>query len=529
MTTATIHEAHPITRWNLRQLYWDVFYFGILAGSTLAFQSIYAARLGASGLQIGLLSAGPAIVGLIFTLPSGRWLEGRSFIKVTFQSAILQRVGYIFLVGLPWLFPSAIGQVWGLIYTTLVMSVAGTVLAISFNALFAEVLPADVRAYAVGRRNVLLAVSITAATLISGQILDFVVFPRNYQIVFLIGAFGAMMSSFHLGRIRTPLPSGPAASLADPPSEPNPKSGAQASPGSNTTSDTPSEPLSDPATIPNPKIAARALPAPAARTSLQAARTSLQAARTSLQAARTSLQAARAFLKAARAFLKAARAFLKAARTSLQAAPAPLQDTTSDPLASESSALARPRAFVRLDLLTGPFGIFMVAYLVFYAFQYFPIPIFPIAYVDSLHMTDGMIGIGTAIFYGAMMLASFRLSHISARYGHRRILAVSAAIFPTFPLLLGVARGPELYYLACLIGGGVNAMLTGALINRLMEKVPSNDRPAHMALHNLALNLGILAGSLLGPVAADLMGTQPSLLVRAGLRLVAAGFFFLWG
>jgi hypothetical protein len=151
MTTATIHEAHPITRWNLRQLYWDVFYFGILAGSTLAFQSIYAARLGASGFQIGLLSAGPAIVGLIFTLPSGRWLEGRSFIKVTFQSAILQRVGYIFLVGLPWLFPSAIGQVWGLIYTTLVMSVAGTVLAISFNALFAEVLPADVRTrWAVG-------------------------------------------------------------------------------------------------------------------------------------------------------------------------------------------------------------------------------------------------------------------------------------------------------------------------------------------------------------------------------------------
>jgi predicted MFS family arabinose efflux permease len=171
----------------------------------------------------------------------------------------------------------------------------------------------------------------------------------------------------------------------------------------------------------------------------------------------------------------------------------------------------------------------MAAYLVFYAFQYFPIPIFPIAYVDSLHMTDGMIGIGTAIFYGAMMLASLRLSHISARYGHRRVLAVSAAIFPTFPLLLGVARGPELYYLACLIGGGVNAMLTGALINRLMEKVPSNDRPAHMALHNLALNLGILAGSLLGPVAADLMGTQPSLLLSAGLRLVAAGFFFLWG
>ncbi len=413
MTTATLQKPLPVTQWNLRQLYWDVFYFGILAGSTLSFQSVYAARLGASGFQIGLLSAGPAIIGLIFTLPSGRWMEGKSFIKVTFQSAVLQRLGYIFLIALPMLFHTDTGQVWGLIWTTLVISVAGTVMAISFNALFAEVLPPEVRAHAVGRRNVLLAVSITAATLISGQLLDLVAFPHNYQVVFLIGAIGAMLSSYHLGRIRRPIPA-EAASNDDPP-------------------------------------------------------------------------------------------------------------------AGESLPLSRPKALIRLDLLRGPFGLLMVAYLFFYASQFFPVPIFPIAYVDALHMTDGMIGIGTAIFYGAMMLASFRLTHFSTRYGHRKLLAVSAALLPTFPLLLGIARGPVMYFMACLLGGGINAMLTGALINRLMEKVPSDDRPAHMALHNLALNLGILAGSLLGPVAAGLMGTQPSLILSAGLRLLAAGFFFLWG
>jgi predicted MFS family arabinose efflux permease len=62
-----------------------------------------------------------------------------------------------------------------------------------------------------------------------------------------------------------------------------------------------------------------------------------------------------------------------------------------------------------------------------------------------------------------------------------------------------------------------------------MERVPFDDRAAHMAVHNLVLNLGILAGSLLGPVAASLMGTQPSLVLSAGLRLFAAGVFFLWG
>jgi predicted MFS family arabinose efflux permease len=144
-------------------------------------------------------------------------------------------------------------------------------------------------------------------------------------------------------------------------------------------------------------------------------------------------------------------------------------------------------------------------------------------------MTDGMIGLGNAFFYGTMMLASFRLSHYSTRFGHRNILIVSSALFPVFPLLLGMAKGPELYYLACLVGGAVYAMLTGAIINRLMERVPADDRPAHMTIHNLALNIGILAGSLLGPVSANLIGLQASLFLGAGLRLLAAGLFWLWG
>jgi MFS family permease len=373
-----------------------------------------------------LISAGPAVVNLIFTLPSGRWLEGKSLIKVSFRSSIWQRLGYLFLVALPWLFPSPEGQVWGLIWTTLVMSVAGTVLAISFNAMFAEVLPPEWRANAVGRRNILLAISITAATLLSGQILDWVAFPHNYQIVFLIGAAGAMLSSYHLGRVKKPNPTDQMVEKA--------------------------------------------------------------------------------------------------------------KETVKETLESVDSvgidagiSIVKRRPWFRLDLLSGSFGVFMLSYLVFYAFQYFPVPLFPIAYVDQAHMTDGMIGLGTAIFYGAMMLASFRLGYYSTRYGHRKVLLVSAALFPIFPIFLGMAKGPELYYLACLFGGAINAMLTGAIINRLMERVPPNDRPAHMALHNLALNIGILIGSVLGPASANLIGLQPSLFLGAGLRLLAAGFFWLWG
>jgi predicted MFS family arabinose efflux permease len=48
-----------------------------------------------------------------------------------------------------------------------------------------------------------------------------------------------------------------------------------------------------------------------------------------------------------------------------------------------------------------------------------------------------------------------------------------------------------------------------------------------MALHNMALNLGVLAGSLLGPVVAGWVGLREALLLAAGLRLACAGLFLL--
>jgi predicted MFS family arabinose efflux permease len=205
-----------------------------------------------------------------------------------------------------------------------------------------------------------------------------------------------------------------------------------------------------------------------------------------------------------------------------------LDPPTPAEMAGEKVILPR-RALVRLDLLKGPFGIFMLSYLAFYAFQFFPLPLFPIAYVDRMNLTDGMIGLGSALFYGTMMLASFRLSYISAKYGHRKVLIASATVFPIYPLLIAIGKSAEYYYAACLLGGAVYALLSAALLNRLMERVPADDRPAHMALHNMALNIGILAGSLLGPLSADLIGLQPSIYLAALLRFLSAGLFWLWG
>ena len=397
----------PISRSNLRSnirhLYWDVFWWGILGGSTLAFLSVYATRIGASSFQVGLLTAGPAVGNLLVSLPAGRWLEHRSLIRATFWSSIAQRVGYVPLILLPWLL-AAPAQVWTIELLVLLISAPGAVLAISFNAMLVEVVPPRERGQVVGWRNALVAISLTAASLLCGRLLDWIPFPLNYQVVFTVGALGGAMSSFHLGRIQGPR---------------SPQS----------------------ATRPSPRVR---------------------------------------------------------------------------------------RPLLRFDLLRGSFGPFIAVYLFFYVFQNTPIPLFPLAFVRELRLTDGTISLGNALFYGTMFLASTQLSRLAARWGHRRVLILGALSYGLYPLLIALARDAALFWMASCLGGVAWGLTGAGLINRLMERVPPDDLPAHMALHNLALNVGMLGGSLIGPALGNAFGLREALLVSAGLRLLGGVLLGLW-
>lgn len=178
-------------------LFLDMAWVGVLSGSTVAFLGVYAARLGATPGQIGLLNAVPALVNLLLAIPSGRWMRGRRLGRVAFWSSAAARIFYLGFVFLPLLFSPAV-ELWVIILITLVMNVPLTVLNVSFNAFVIEAVPSQWRAYVVGGRNGLLSVVALCFTLLSGQILNGVTFPLGYQIVFGIGFLGAAMSSLHL-------------------------------------------------------------------------------------------------------------------------------------------------------------------------------------------------------------------------------------------------------------------------------------------------------------------------------------------
>lgn len=184
-----------------KRLYWDMAWLGVVSGTTITFLSVYATRRGASSDQIGILNAAPAFINLLLALPIGNLVKGRRLSRWVFWSSGLARIFYLPLALLPGLIDPH-NEIWVVILITLVMSIPLTVLQVSFNAFFIDVVPSEWRAQVVGVRNSLLSIVSLLVSLVSGQILALFPFPIGYQLVFGIGFLGAMLSTLQLFYLR---------------------------------------------------------------------------------------------------------------------------------------------------------------------------------------------------------------------------------------------------------------------------------------------------------------------------------------
>ncbi len=394
----------------------DIGWFGILSGSAVNFLSIYATRLGATGLQIGLLSSMAAAVSLALAIPSGRLLERQELNPAVFRASVWYRLGYLLWVPLPWLFNEQ-GQVWALIVIALLMAIPLTPLTIGFNALFAASVPPPWRAHVAGVRNVAFAIAFMVSSLGSGFLLEHLPFPAGYQIVFGIGFLGAAMSSFHLYFIKP-----------------------------------------------------------------------LQATSTALPSRPT---------------------------------PAPIKRALSPRMQLQTA--------IRADIWKTPYRTTLLIFLGFHLAQYLAMPLFPLFQVRQLHLTDDQIGVGSSIFYLTVLLGSMRLSKIVQDFGHRIVTGISVAGLAMYPLLLALSQSPADFYWTSLLGGLNYAMLIGSYANYLLEKMPIEDLPTHLAWYNIILNASILIGSLSGPLLARWIGLGMALLVIGLLRFLSGLAILKWG
>lgn len=396
---------------NFTHLLLDMAWFGVLSGSSLNFLSIYAARLGASVLQLGLLTGVGAAVTLALAIPAGRWIERRPIGKAMFWTAVVYRLGFLLFIPLPLLLGGQ-GQIRTLILLTALMAIPLTALGVGFNVLLASAVPQQWRAHLVGGRNVAFSLTFMTASLACGYLLDRLPFPSGYQVVFAIGFLGAALSTLHIYYVR---------------------------------------PHAQPEGI----------------------------------AVNGAAEAGKAG----------------------EAAP--------------SAPLLRPGSALRLDIWRSPFRRVLLAMLGFHLAQYLAIPIFPIFMVDVLQLNDQQIGVGTALFYLAVLLGSMQLHRAAHRLGNKSVTALGVIGMGAYPFLLSFSSQVWQYYAISFIGGLGWSFAGGASTNYMLENIPPGDRPAHFAWYTVVLNACVLVGSLLGPTIARDTALPTALLVFGILRALA--------
>jgi MFS family permease len=196
-------SATPIQRRNFLNVQSDAIGVG-LASAASPFLPVFLTRLGATSVQIGLLTAMPAFTGLFLSLAVGRFLQNRQNVVPWFSLARLLVVSCYALTGvLSAIVPhqyavQAVLIIWAL--ATLPQTMVSVAFAVVMNAVAGP----EGRYALMSRRWSILGLTSAITTMVAGQVLHALGFPVNYQFVFIGLAAGGLISYYFSSHIKLP-------------------------------------------------------------------------------------------------------------------------------------------------------------------------------------------------------------------------------------------------------------------------------------------------------------------------------------
>ncbi len=155
--------------------------------------------------------------------------------------------------------------------------------------------------------------------------------------------------------------------------------------------------------------------------------------------------------------------------------------------------------------------------------------IFPLLpyYALNLHATPELIGLMTAAFSGAQLLAAPYWGRFSDRYGRRPALLIGLLASATAYLIFGLANALWLLFLSRLVqgaGGGT----TGVAQAYVADTIKPAGRARALGWLSAATSAGVALGPAVGSFSHTLIGPQGPGFVAAGLCLVNAFFAWKW-
>jgi hypothetical protein len=181
---------------NFRNVQIDAIGVGI-ANAASPFLPVFLTYLEASTFQVGLLSSMPAFTGLLLAIPLGRFLQRQSNVVKWFSIARLIVIASYALTGaISFFIPreilvNSILLIWAL------ATIPQTLVAITFSVVMNAVAGPDRRFELMSKRWSTMGLTTTLAVLLIGQMLDRVIFPLNYQLMFIGLSIGGLISYYY--------------------------------------------------------------------------------------------------------------------------------------------------------------------------------------------------------------------------------------------------------------------------------------------------------------------------------------------
>lgn len=178
-------QQEALLRRNMSANVWNGIWQSLAGNMINPFVGILAIRLGASNTQLGLLSSLPAAASITATIPGARLVDRSADKKrITTLFFFLARSFFLVLAAVPFL-PMG-WRTTALVAAVALQNLPAAVANTAYQSLIADVIPTSHRAHAYSSRNRLMSVLGNVTLLGTGLLLDRLVFPGGYQIMFTV-------------------------------------------------------------------------------------------------------------------------------------------------------------------------------------------------------------------------------------------------------------------------------------------------------------------------------------------------------
>ena len=190
----------PTTRKNYINVQVDAIGVG-LANSASPFLPVFLARLGASALQVSMLTTMPAIAGFLLAIPLGRILQRQRRIIPWFSGSRLAVLSCYAVTGLLVFFVPQDQLITAILIIWAFATIPQTLLSICFSVVMNAVAGPSGRFELMTRRWSTMGLTTTITVLLIGQLLGRAGFPLNYQIMFIGLSIGGLISFYFSSHI----------------------------------------------------------------------------------------------------------------------------------------------------------------------------------------------------------------------------------------------------------------------------------------------------------------------------------------